>query len=224
MSERTIPAADNEATPLEACTSCGYPLAGDQRYCLNCGQRRGEPRVDYAPYLDTGETPAEAGSPGVAPSTAPAAVAGSPAKEASPLVAVAGIALLGLMLLVGVLIGRGGGDDQSGTQNPTVLQVPNQGAQVADAAATGGATKTSGASKGGNGGGGDKGGGGGGGGGSTEPAETVSEDTLQQLENTSGDAYQKAAEQLPDTIALPGKPPPTDNKDPGGGTNATVVK
>jgi hypothetical protein len=29
-----------------ACAECGAPLAGDQRYCLQCGARHGAPRVD----------------------------------------------------------------------------------------------------------------------------------------------------------------------------------
>ena len=29
----------------EPCDPCGAPLAADQRYCLECGARRGEPRV-----------------------------------------------------------------------------------------------------------------------------------------------------------------------------------
>ena len=33
--------------PGEPCEECGAPLAADQRYCLNCGRRRGGPRVDY---------------------------------------------------------------------------------------------------------------------------------------------------------------------------------
>ena len=35
----------------EPCRACGAPLAADQRYCLNCGQRRGEPRVEYREHL-----------------------------------------------------------------------------------------------------------------------------------------------------------------------------
>ncbi len=34
-----------------ACSSCGAPLATDQRYCLNCGERPADPRVDYARHL-----------------------------------------------------------------------------------------------------------------------------------------------------------------------------
>ena len=88
-----------------ACANCGAPMAADQRYCLNCGARTGEPRV-----------PAEA--PVAEPASAPAAP--RPA-DVSPLAAVIGIALLGGMLLIGVLIGReAGGDD---TTPAPVVQV-----------------------------------------------------------------------------------------------------
>jgi hypothetical protein len=37
------------------CASCGARMADDQRYCLNCGQRRGEPRLDFLALLRGGE-------------------------------------------------------------------------------------------------------------------------------------------------------------------------
>src|ERR1700746_3812420 len=30
------------------CANCGAPLASDQRYCVNCGERRGKPRFSLA--------------------------------------------------------------------------------------------------------------------------------------------------------------------------------
>ena len=33
----------------EQCPSCGKPMATDQRYCLECGSRRGDPRL---PFMD----------------------------------------------------------------------------------------------------------------------------------------------------------------------------
>ncbi|HEY8002412.1 MAG TPA: zinc ribbon domain-containing protein [Solirubrobacterales bacterium] len=86
--------------PGQPCPSCGAPLAADQRYCLSCGTRRGEPRV----------TPAAASAPAPGPEAA-ASPPGRPA-DVSPLAAVIGIALLGGMLLIGVLIGRGGANDE----------------------------------------------------------------------------------------------------------------
>ena len=80
-------------------------MAADQRYCLNCGARVGEPRVP---------ADAPAGEP------TPAAAASRPA-DVSPLAAVIGIALLGGMLLIGVLIGREAGGDE--TTPAQVVQV-----------------------------------------------------------------------------------------------------
>ncbi len=66
-------------------------------------------------------------APTVATTAAPAADSGRPA-DVSPLAAVIGIALLGGMLLIGVLIGRGGTDDEPAPA-PTI--------QVGDAATAG---------------------------------------------------------------------------------------
>ena len=83
------------ATGMGTCPNCRAPMSADQRYCLNCGARRGAPRVAPA-------------APGEIVEVAPAPV--RPA-DVSPLAAVIGIALLGGMLLIGVLIGRSGSDD-----------------------------------------------------------------------------------------------------------------
>jgi phosphatidylinositol-3-phosphatase len=54
----------------EPCTVCGEPLAADQRYCLNCGERRGPPRLDplapargREPALDATPIPARTAAP-----------------------------------------------------------------------------------------------------------------------------------------------------------------
>lgn len=86
-------------TASQSCSNCGAPLAPDQRYCLSCGSRVGEPRV-----AATASKPREAQPPAATPPASNKA-------DVSPLAAVIGIALLGGMLLIGVLIGRGGSDD-----------------------------------------------------------------------------------------------------------------
>jgi hypothetical protein len=53
---------------------------------------------------------------------------------------------------------------------------------------------------------------------------TIDRQQLQQLQNLSPSEYQKKANKLPDTTKLPGKPPPTDNKAPGGGSDTQVIK
>lgn len=75
-------------------------MAADQRYCLNCGVRRGAPRVATTP------------TPGPEPAVPPAPPAAQRPADVSPLAAVIGIALLGGMLLIGVLIGRSGSSDE----------------------------------------------------------------------------------------------------------------
>ena len=60
--------ADQQAAPARGprrptCANCGAAMAPDQRYCLACGARRGEPRVPLAP------PPAEAAGAGAPPRT-----------------------------------------------------------------------------------------------------------------------------------------------------------
>lgn len=98
MNPTSQPTATPAAGQTPACSSCGAPLAADQRYCLSCGSRVGEPRVPTAP-MEEARPPAEPPAPA------------SRQADVSPLAAVIGIALLGGMLLIGVLIGRGTSDD-----------------------------------------------------------------------------------------------------------------
>src|SRR5690349_3633821 len=58
----------------DGCPECAAALAPDQRYCLQCGARRGAPRVDAL---------AELGLVGLAPFGAQAAVEAHPARRAS---------------------------------------------------------------------------------------------------------------------------------------------
>jgi hypothetical protein len=98
--------------PGEPCAHCGAPLLADQRYCLNCGTRRGEPRVAFADYVRNGS----------AEGVAVRQVTVEPrASDVSPLAAVLGIALLGGMLLIGVLLGRGE-DEQAASSTPVAEQ------------------------------------------------------------------------------------------------------
>lgn len=209
----------------EPCAQCGSPLAADQRYCLECGRRRGEPRVDYRGRM---AAPAAAERPAPDPSqqtAVPAAEPPEPVKaerDYAPLAAVGGIAVLGLMLLVGVLIGRGDGDSAPA---PAPVVVP-AGAGTATTEGEGGGA------------GGDLGTGGGGGGkaqkknakggggekaGGAAPV-TASKDQLQELENESGEDAAKNALELPNKIETEGEPPPIDkSKPPGGGEGGAVT-
>jgi hypothetical protein len=95
------------------CTSCGAALAGDQRYCLECGERC----VPMSSVL--------AGAPGAAPAGPPAPSqppASPPARSGGleafagrnpALTVIAGVGVLLLAMGVGVLIGRAGVGKQS---------------------------------------------------------------------------------------------------------------
>src|SRR6202007_1705285 len=100
----------------EPCRGCGAPLAEDQRYCLECGERR-------TPM----STVLLGGPPGSAPSQPPPA--GPPVRDASDgsrgsgATVIAGGGVLLLAIGVGVLIGRSGGGHATGSAAPQVITV-----------------------------------------------------------------------------------------------------
>jgi hypothetical protein len=199
----------------EPCRSCGAPLAADQRYCLNCGERCGPPRIDFGKQ----EPPAKAPAPESAAPPEPE----PRQRDYTPLAAVGGIAVLGLMLLVGVLIGKGNGTTT--TAPPQVVRLgsgPGVGATAAD---EGGEEKSGEAKKAKSKGskkasdGKDLVSGKGGSG----PVE-ASDQALQELHEQSPEEYSKSSAKLPDEISTGGAPPPTDSKAPGGGSKGTAIE
>lgn len=122
MSEQTA-VLPSEQT-LERCTGCGKPMAGDQRYCLNCGKRRGKPRVEFEEYLP--EAGGGASVPPVPPPQGrvrpvpPEEPDLRPEREVTPLMAAVGLAGVAAILLIGVLIGRSGGGNEGSTQQPII--------------------------------------------------------------------------------------------------------
>jgi len=217
----------------EPCRACGAAMAEDQRYCLNCGERRGAPRVDFRQHLTAAENEPASGTPnGAALPPAPERpAADGPGEEPrrqrdyAPLAAAGGIAVLGIMLLIGVLIGRGSGDGGSTAAQPSVVTVATEGAATGDAE-TGGEEKAG--KKKSTGGGKAKakkqGGAADGGSGDTGNAEVASEAQLKELQEQSPEEYSESSAKLPDEIATPGEPPPTDNKTPGGGSGGTTIE
>jgi len=209
----------------EPCAECGAPLAADQRYCINCGRRRGGPRVEFAQLLGHEQATREPPEPAAAADPA----AAEPAKrerDYTPLAAVGGIAVLGLMLLVGVLIGRG--DGSGGTAPaPSIVRVGEPAGAAADAAD---ASEASGDSKGKKKAvktGAKQVGGGltGSAAGKSEDTVQASTDDLNDLANQTGEAYEDAIKKLPDKIATPGEAPPIDkSKAPGGGGAAETIE
>lgn len=126
------------------CPSCGASLAPDQRYCLACGHRRGDPRLpfmDAVVFMESAKQPAPA----------EAAVAAAPPPDRRPFISanaslVAGVATLILAIGVGVLIGRSGdgGSTNAAAPAPQVIKVGGGGGEVASTAkANEGKAKTS---------------------------------------------------------------------------------
>jgi hypothetical protein len=113
----------------EPCANCGALLARDQRYCLECGTRR----AGMAAMLSAPPPPRAAAREAEAERAA--VVAGSPWRLDAGLLA--GVGCLLLALLVGVLIGRSGGDDGATRASaPQVIGVPGAASAGTTAAAT----------------------------------------------------------------------------------------
>jgi hypothetical protein len=124
----------------DRCASCGAPMASDQRYCLECGRRRGDPRLpfmDAVVLMEAVKRPRQAASP--------------PAKKkrsgVSPNAAlIAGIGTLLLALGIGVLIGRSGNNDAASTAQPAPIVIHSGGGEEATASTGNGSTGGSNAS------------------------------------------------------------------------------
>lgn len=188
----------------ETCEQCGSVLATDQRYCLNCGWRRGESRVDYEKRLS------EAGTQ---PSNGAVTQAAPANQQWTPAFAILAIALLGVMLLLGVLIGKKGNNN---TQTVAAQASPTTTAAAATPTNTT-ATTASNTPKAGKGGGGTAPGSGNvvqGGSGSTAGIQAA---------NTSASTQQNA-KSGPNVVATQGKPAALDpNGQAGGGSSATCI-
>jgi len=97
----------------ESCPNCGARMATDQRYCLNCGQRRGDPRLpfmDAVVFMESMNAPAGGG--GATPPPPPAEQP-NPNRWNANAALIAGVATLVLAIGVGFLIGRSGNDNST---------------------------------------------------------------------------------------------------------------
>jgi hypothetical protein len=140
----------------DSCPNCGARMAADQRYCLNCGHRRGEPRLpfmDAVVFMESMNAPG--GAAGTPPPPPPAE--GKSNRMNANAALIAGVATLVLAIGVGFLIGRSGHENSNGGQAEAPIKVievgGGGGGETAEAATTQeavpGGTKKSGKSKGG---------------------------------------------------------------------------
>lgn len=130
----TAPLPPSAVQGGDQCPACGAALAADQRYCVECGQRRGDPRLpfmDAVVLMDAARQPRQPPPP--------------PAKKkrtgVSPNAAlIAGVGTLLLALGIGVLIGRSGHQEVAQTAAaPQIIKVGGGGEESATAS-KGGAT------------------------------------------------------------------------------------
>jgi hypothetical protein len=212
------------------CPTCGAALADDQRYCLNCGQRQGGPRVDFRQHLEAKDAVANpptpptgvAGAPGGVPSEPPPQ---KPQRDYAPLAAAGGIAVLGIMLLIGVLIGRGTDDSNDSSAAPQVVTVgaaPAASGANDEGAGSGGSRR--GEKKGSNGKAAKRKNAASSSKTDTGNAPVASEQQLKALQGKTGQEYAEESAKLPDEIATPGEAPPPDNKAPGGGSGGVTLE
>jgi len=134
----------------DACPNCGATVAADQRYCIECGERRGDPRLpfmDGRSAIEASSAPAQAtpyGAYAYAPPIAPNR------KWSSGLAMLATLGLLVLAMGVGVLIGNDGGSSNATAQQPVIIggagATAATGASDATAASKDSSSKTAAAS------------------------------------------------------------------------------
>jgi hypothetical protein len=108
----------------DRCSNCQQPLASDQRYCINCGARRGKSRFTFDSLAER-SAPADASERPHRPRISAATTL------------VAGVATLLLAMGVGVLIGHNSNGTPTRASAPAVITVGSGGASGVGSSAGG---------------------------------------------------------------------------------------
>lgn len=136
MPEPTMVHPESGSRGETRCTGCGAVLAADQRYCLECGKPKGDPRVELTKYLPVaGATSTSVDESAQAVAAEPVADLASdsrPQREVTPLMAATGLAGMVILLLLGVLIGRMGGESSQPVVATTGLPATSSAGSVVD--------------------------------------------------------------------------------------------
>jgi hypothetical protein len=132
----------------ESCPNCTARMAADQRYCLNCGHRRGDPRLPFMDAVVFMESMSAPGGGAATPPPPPARSGGDNRWNANAAL-IAGVATLVLAIGVGFLIGRSGHDDGTAAApgKVQVVQVGGTAPAGEEAAATPAEETTAGGAK-----------------------------------------------------------------------------
>ena len=120
----------------DRCVSCGTPLSSDQRYCVNCGERRGAPRFSL---------PAATASSDPAPTAAASRPPRRP-RVSSGATLVAGVGTLLLAMGVGVLIGHNSSNSTKAASAPATQVIRVNGGSGSSGGTSGGSSNSGGSS------------------------------------------------------------------------------
>jgi hypothetical protein len=140
LSTESIVSPSSSAGVVEPCAACGAPLADDQRYCLECGERRTPMRSVLLGGPPSGEQPQSQ-----VPATAPPPQSSTAAEDAgrgNAVTVIAGVGVLLLAMGVGVLIGRSSAPKQSAAPAQTISVTQPAAGAGAGAGAVGTSTPT----------------------------------------------------------------------------------
>jgi hypothetical protein len=104
LSTESIASSSPSVGAVQTCAGCGALLAADQRYCLECGERR----TPMSSVLLGSPPVSGASQSGAPPAPPPAPAATDASQRANTVSVIAGVGVLLLAMGVGVLIGRAG--------------------------------------------------------------------------------------------------------------------
>ncbi len=117
----------------DQCPNCNATMAADQRYCLECGHRRGDPRL---PFMDAVVFMDAVKRPNPSEASPPPPPGESKPRWSANASLIAGIATLILAIGVGVLIGQSGNSGTTSAASPTPQIIKVGGGGEEETAAT----------------------------------------------------------------------------------------
>jgi hypothetical protein len=143
VSTEPIASTPQRAEAAGSCASCGSPLAEDQRYCLQCGERIAPPSSVLLGGPPSSSGPAAPATAQLVPPGYPSPGArGGEERRGNAVTVIAGVGVLLLAMGVGVLIGRSSAKQPSApaAAAPAVISVasasPSAGTGATEAAFT----------------------------------------------------------------------------------------
>jgi hypothetical protein len=123
VSTESIASTPQITAASASCASCGAPLADDQRYCLQCGERTSPPSSVLLGGPPSQATAAASSASRVPPGVAPPGVPGTHddgERRGNAVTIIAGVGVLLLAMGVGVLIGRSSASKPNAPVSPVI--------------------------------------------------------------------------------------------------------